>query len=46
MTSTLPAVPPALVAEAVEALPTRLRKRLDDVVAQAAGWPRPLWTTW
>jgi hypothetical protein len=35
----LPAVPPGLVAEAVEALPTRLRKKLDEVVARAAGWP-------
>ena len=35
----LPPVPPGLVAEAVEALPTRLRKKLDEVVARAAAWP-------
>jgi hypothetical protein len=35
----LPPVPPALVADAVDALPTRLRKKLDEVVTRAAGWP-------
>lgn len=37
--SALPAVPPFVVAEAVEALPSRLRKKLDETVAKAAGWP-------
>ncbi|GIJ66924.1 hypothetical protein [Virgisporangium ochraceum] len=37
--SGLPGVPPAVVAEAVEALPTRLRKKLDEVVTRAAAWP-------
>ncbi|MGY0235244.1 hypothetical protein [Longispora urticae] len=34
----LPAADPVVVAEAVDALPGRLRKRLDDMVAKAAGW--------
>jgi hypothetical protein len=37
--SGLPPVPPVLVADAVEALPTRLRKKLDEVVAKAVAWP-------
>lgn len=35
----IPPVPPVLVADAVEALPSRLRKKLDEVVAKAAAWP-------
>jgi len=35
----LPAVAPQVLADAVDALPARLRRRLDEVVAQAAGWP-------
>jgi len=34
----LPAVPPGVVADAVEALPARLRRRLDEVVAAARSW--------
>jgi hypothetical protein len=37
--SALPPVPPGLVADAVEALPGRLRRKLDEVVTRAAGWP-------
>jgi hypothetical protein len=37
--SPLPTVPPDVVADLVEALPSRLRKRLDEVVAQARSWP-------
>ncbi|GIJ61113.1 hypothetical protein [Virgisporangium aurantiacum] len=35
----IPPVPPGVVADAVEALPSRLRKKLDEVVAKAAAWP-------
>ncbi|GAA2674963.1 hypothetical protein [Actinoplanes palleronii] len=35
----LPPVDPAVTAEAVAALPARLRKRLDEAVTQARGWP-------
>jgi len=35
----LPPVSPNVLAEAVDALPARLRKRLDEVVDQARGWP-------
>ncbi|BCY07144.1 hypothetical protein [Actinoplanes sp. L3-i22] len=35
----LPPVDPAVTAEAVAALPARLRKRLDEAVPQAAAWP-------
>ncbi|WP_436521040.1 hypothetical protein [Actinoplanes sp. HUAS TT8] len=35
----LPPVDPAVAAEAVALLPARLRKRLDEVVAQVATWP-------
>jgi hypothetical protein len=35
----LPPVSPDVLAEAVDALPARLRKRLDEVVDQARGWP-------
>ncbi|MEV6523823.1 hypothetical protein AB0M43_17890 [Longispora sp. NPDC051575] len=38
MTASLPAADPLVVAGAVDALPGRLRKRLDDMVARAAGW--------
>ncbi|HKF00627.1 MAG TPA: hypothetical protein VKG45_17060 [Actinomycetes bacterium] len=36
---TLPPVAAPVLAEALDALPGRLRKRLDDMVARAAGWP-------
>ncbi|MDI1462472.1 hypothetical protein QEZ54_15985 [Catellatospora sp. KI3] len=39
MTATLPAVDAAVLAAALDALPARLRKRVDDAVAKAAGWP-------
>ncbi|GIG62036.1 hypothetical protein Lfu02_64080 [Longispora fulva] len=35
----LPAADALLVAEAVDGLPGRLRKRLDDMVTRAASWP-------
>ncbi|GAA4600998.1 hypothetical protein BJY16_003725 [Actinoplanes octamycinicus] len=35
----LPPVDPAVTAEAVAALPARLRKRLDDLIPQALTWP-------
>lgn len=35
----LPAVAPEVLADAVAALPARLRKRLDETVELAAGWP-------
>jgi hypothetical protein len=35
----LPAVPPELVADTVDALPGRLRKRLDEFLATARSWP-------
>ncbi|WP_157641485.1 hypothetical protein [Longispora albida] len=35
----LPPVDGLVLAEAVDALPARLRKRLDDTVAKAQGWP-------
>jgi hypothetical protein len=35
----LPPVPPDVVAEGVEALPARLRRRLDDAVAKTRSWP-------
>ncbi|MBV1850214.1 hypothetical protein [Catellatospora tritici] len=39
MTTTLPPVDAAVLAEALDALPARLRKRVDDAVAKAAAWP-------
>ncbi|WP_344137162.1 hypothetical protein, partial [Luedemannella flava] len=35
----LPSVAPDVLADAVDALPGRLRKKLDETVAVAAGWP-------
>src|SRR5262245_52473696 len=35
----LPPVAPSVLADAVEALPSRLRKRLDDMRASAREWP-------
>jgi hypothetical protein len=35
----LPPVAPHILAEAVDALPARLRKRLDELVDRARGWP-------
>ena len=35
----LPPVAPHVLADAVDALPGRLRKRLDETVEQALGWP-------
>jgi len=37
--SALPPMPPGVVSDAVEALPTRLRRRLDDTVRMADSWP-------
>ncbi len=39
MTATLPAVTAPVLAAAVDALPGRLRRKLDDAVTTAAGWP-------
>lgn len=39
MTSQLPFITPMVLSEAVDALPVRLRKRLDAMAAKAAGWP-------
>src|SRR6266540_3553228 len=35
----LPAVPPSVAADAVDALPTRLRRKLDDLLPAARAWP-------
>ncbi|MEV4831340.1 hypothetical protein AB0K25_23880 [Micromonospora sp. NPDC049257] len=35
----LPPVTAPVLAEALEALPARLRRKVDDAVARAAGWP-------
>ncbi|GLW27510.1 SWIM zinc finger family protein [Actinoplanes regularis] len=35
----LPPIDPAVTAEAVAALPARLRKRLDEVLPQVSAWP-------
>jgi hypothetical protein len=35
----LPPVAPSVLADAVDALPGRLRRRLDETVTQAHGWP-------
>ncbi|GAB3143025.1 hypothetical protein GCM10027290_18690 [Micromonospora sonneratiae] len=39
MTAALPPVAPLLVAEAVDLLPNRLRKKLDAMVERAGEWP-------
>jgi len=39
MTATLPAVTAPVLAAAVDGLPGRLRRKLDDAVTTAAGWP-------
>ena len=39
MTATLPAVAAPVLAAAVDGLPGRLRRKLDDAVTTATGWP-------
>ncbi len=39
MTTQLPAVAALVFTEAVDSLPARLRKRLDDMTTRAAAWP-------
>ncbi|HEV2635393.1 MAG TPA: hypothetical protein VGX23_09630 [Actinocrinis sp.] len=39
MTATMPAVDGAVLADLLDALPPRLRKRLDSMAEKAAGWP-------
>jgi hypothetical protein len=39
MSAALPSVTALVLAEALDALPARLRKKVDDAVTRAAGWP-------
>jgi hypothetical protein len=42
MSTPLPPLAPMLLVEAVDALPARLRRKVDDMVVRAAGWPATL----
>ncbi|WP_326557499.1 hypothetical protein [Micromonospora sp. NBC_01796] len=42
MSTPLPKLAPMLLVEAVDALPARLRRKVDDMVVRAAGWPATL----